>query len=302
MSDRIPVSVFIIAKNEADRIGYTLKSVLGWTDEVYVIDSGSTDETVSISRELGAHVLFNEWPGYGPQKNFGESLCRNKWVINLDADEEVTPELRASIMALFANGKEPEKKTYTFPRKLLHFADDSPTSFTRIDKPLRLYHLDYAGFKNSTVHDSVELKRTDAGDPVELKGILLHRCFRSYKHATDKINFYSTMQAEDMFNKGRRPSGLRIVIEPVYSFLKAYFLRGYILRGMSGYIESVLYAFGRTLRLAKTRALYIEAEADKRRALADAAHKAPSVSKTVTPNLSVVADNAASPASKKVSS
>lgn len=295
MSDRIPVSVFIIAKNEADRIGYTLKSVMGWTDEVYVIDSGSTDETVSISRELGAHVLFNEWPGYGPQKNFGESLCRNKWLLNLDADEEVTPELRASIVALFAGGKEPEKKTYTLSRKLLHFADDSPTNFTRIDEPLRLYHIDYAGFKNSTVHDSVDTKRDDAGDPGKLKGLLLHRCFRSYKHATDKINFYSGMQAEDMFNKGRRPSALRILIEPVYSFFKAYFMRRYFLRGLSGYIESVIYAFGRTLRLAKTRALYIEAEHDKRRALADAAHKTPPSS--VKPNLSVVQS-----AAKKVSS
>lgn len=104
MSQTLPISVFVIAKNEADRIPHTINSVVDWVDEVHVIDSGSEDNTRDVSRELGANVVFNEWPGYGPQKNFGESLCRNKWLINLDADEEITPELREQITLLFAGG------------------------------------------------------------------------------------------------------------------------------------------------------------------------------------------------------
>lgn len=262
MTKPIPVSVFIIAKNEADRIAYTLKSVIGWVDEVFVIDSGSSDETVAISKALGATTLFNEWKGYGPQKVFGESLCRNKWLLNLDADEEITPELKEQIIALFADGKEPAAKGYSLRRKMLNFADQS-NFLAVIDEPLRLYHKDYAGFKESTVHDSVVWKGEEAGKEAKLNGILLHRCFRSHKHAVEKINFYSTMQAEDMFRRGRRPAVLRIWIEPIYAFLKAYFLRGYIFRGLSGYIESVIYAFGRTLRLAKTRALFMESDRKK---------------------------------------
>lgn len=258
MTQRFPISVFIIAKNEADRIGYTIKSVVDWVDEVHVIDSGSEDETMTISQQLGAKTLFNPWPGYGPQKVFGENLCRNNWLLNLDADEEVTPELRDQMQALFAGGKEPPLKAYSVARKLLHFADEMGT-YAPIDKPVRLYHKDYAGFKTSTVHDSVEFKRDDVGEIGDLPGILLHRCFRSYKHAIDKINFYSSMQAEDMFKRGRKPSSLRILFEPVFAFLKAYLIRRYFLRGISGYIESVIYAFGRTLRLAKTRALFVEA-------------------------------------------
>lgn len=262
MVQKLPISVFIIAKNEADRIPYAIKSVVDWVDEVHVVDSGSDDATVKVSRELGANVVFNAWPGYGPQKNFGESLCRHKWLINLDADEEITSELRAQIEALFANG-EPPLKAFSFTRKLMHFIEEAGT-YGHTDHPIRLYHSDYAGFKDSAVHDSVTWKgeKQEAG---KLSGVLLHRCFRSYKHMVDKINFYSTMQAEDMFRRGRRPSNARLLIEPFFSFLKALLVRGYIMRGITGFVESILYSFARTLRLAKTRALYIEAEREKRR-------------------------------------
>lgn len=259
MTQKLPISVFIIAKNEGDRIPHTIKSVVDWVDEVHVVDSGSEDDTCEVSRELGANVVFNSWPGYGPQKNFGEALCRNKWLINLDADEEVTPELRAQIEALFAGGKEPEHKAYSFTRKLMHFIEEAGT-YGHTDHPVRLYHIDYAGFKDSTVHDSVDWRTPEKGTEGHLSGVLKHRCFRSYSHMVDKINFYSSMQAEDMFRKSRRPAAWRIVIEPPFSFLKAMFVRGYIRRGVTGFLESVVYAFSRTLRLAKARALFIEAD------------------------------------------
>jgi glycosyltransferase involved in cell wall biosynthesis len=260
MTQKLPISVFVIAKNEADRIPYTINSVVEWVDEVHVVDSGSEDGTLELSQKLGANAVFNPWPGYGPQKNFGEGLCRNKWLINLDADEEITPELRQQIEALFTHG-EPPLKAYTFTRKLMHFIEETGT-YGHIDHPIRLYHIDYAGFKDSTVHDSVDWK-SEAQPIGNLSGVLLHRCFRSYKHMVDKINFYSSMQAEDMFKRGRRPSNARLLIEPFFSLFKALFVRGYIKRGITGFVESILYAFARTLRLAKTRALYIEADRRK---------------------------------------
>ena len=90
MTDRLPLSAFIISKNEADRISRPIKSVIDWVDEVIVVDSGSTDDTVAVAERLGARVVHHEWKGYGAQKRHGEDQCRNHWLLNLDADEEVT--------------------------------------------------------------------------------------------------------------------------------------------------------------------------------------------------------------------
>ena len=100
----LPLSVFIIAKNEADRIGETIRAVRDLTDDLVVVDSGSTDGTQDVAEELGARVIFNAWPGYGPQKRFAEEQCRHDWLLNLDADEVVPPDLAAEIAALFAAG------------------------------------------------------------------------------------------------------------------------------------------------------------------------------------------------------
>ena len=101
---RLPLSVFIIAQDEADRIGRAISSVIDWVDEVIVIDSGSTDGTQELAARLGARVINNAWPGYGPQKRFGEDQCRNDWLLNIDADEEITLDLRAEIVSLFDTG------------------------------------------------------------------------------------------------------------------------------------------------------------------------------------------------------
>ena len=103
--NRLPLSCFIIAKNEADRIVRTIRAVKDWAGEIVVIDSGSTDGTQALAEAEGARVIFNAWPGFGQQKRFGETQCRNEWLINLDADEVVSPKLAAEIQALFGRGE-----------------------------------------------------------------------------------------------------------------------------------------------------------------------------------------------------
>lgn len=259
MSDKLPISVFIIAKNEADRIHRAILSVNGWADEVIVIDSGSTDDTMELSEKLGAKVVFHTWNGYGPQKVFGESLCKNDWVLNIDADEEITPELAVSIQGLFRDNSPnshlltPEYIAYRLTIKILFHLEKEPPAFAPSNNPVRLYNKNYCGFKNSIVHDSVAVKK---GTPIgKLHGIVLHRCFRDLEHWVGKINFYSTLQAEDFIKNGRKPSIVRIVTEPVLSFFKAYFLRRYFLYGIDGFIGSFLYSYARLLRLAKAREL-----------------------------------------------
>jgi len=261
MSDRLPISAFIIAKNEADRIPKAILSVRDWVAEVIVIDSGSTDDTVKTSQALGAKTYFNEWQGYGPQKVYGETLCRNKWVLNIDADEEATPETIAEIKSLFANG-EPEKKAFSMRTNCVFRFEDKPRRFAVSMIHGRLYNRDYAGFKDSAVHDSVVLH--DGGKLELLKNGLNHYIFRSHHHTIEKVNFYSSMQAEDLFCKGRNPSALKLIFTPLWAFFKAYILRGYIFYGLDGVVRSHIYAFSRLIRVAKAREKFQEAQYNKR--------------------------------------
>ena len=248
MSDRLPISVFIIAQNEADRIPLTIKSVRGWVDEVIVIDSGSEDDTVKVAEDLGARVLFNEWRGYGPQKVFGESLCRNDWILNLDADEEISPELESEIRRLFAAG--PSCSAYRLHILPIHSFQEAGHRWTATQKPVRLYRKSKAGFKDSTVHDSVVVHEGGTGI---LKGMVNHRSFRSLAHHVAKVNSYSSAQAEDLYRRGRRPSRPALLLVPVLAFLKQYLLRREFVNGIDGVIISYMYAFQRFIRLAKTR-------------------------------------------------
>ena len=251
----IPLSVFVIARNEEDRIVHTLESVRGWADEIIVIDSGSTDRTMEISERMGARVVYHAWEGYGPQKIFGETLCRNDWLLNLDADEAVSAELAHEIRQLFAAGSPPLQGYRLRIRMLFPYQKRLPRFGTGTVQT-RLYHRAHGTFKNAYVHDTVAMKPgSRVGD---LKGPVIHRCFRSHAHAVEKINFYSTMQAEDAFRRAKRPSALKLIAAPAAAFFKCYFIRGYIFYGVEGVVQSYIYAFARLLKLAKTREMFQE--------------------------------------------
>jgi len=245
---RLPISVFIIARNEADRIPLAIRSVRDWVDEVHVIDSGSDDDTVQVSAALGAATHFRAWTGYGPQKVYGESLCRNDWLLNIDADEEISPPLRDEIMTRFAEG--PAAVAYTVPILPLYNFQTSAHPWTAHHHPVRLYRKSCAGFKDSTVHDTVVVR---AGAIGHLRAMVNHRSFRSLRHHVDKVNFYSSAQAEDRFAKGRNPSWLTLLLTPPLSFFKSLILRREILNGIDGIVVSYMFAFQRFIRLAKTR-------------------------------------------------
>ena len=252
----VKLSVSIIASNEEDNIARCLDSLSGMADEIILVHNDCTDRTVSIAKEYGAKCFEEQWHGHRDQKNISLSKATHSWVFCIDADEAVSEGLQKEIIALFGNGSEPKQKAWRFDIKVLGRFASYPGKFSPSNDPIRFYHKDYAGFKNSTVHDSVVFKEGKEGEVGKFKHMVIHRCFRSFSHAVEKINFYSSMQAENMVARGRKPSALRVVIEPVFSFLKAYTLRRYFLLGLEGFYESVIYAFARTLRFAKATELY----------------------------------------------
>ncbi len=257
--EKIPISVFIIAKNEADRIPVVIRAVRDWVDEVIVIDSGSSDDTVSVSEMLGARVVFNAWSGYGPQKVFGERLCRNRWLLNLDADEEISSSLADEIHQLFAS-TEPPCSAYTLPILPLYPFQENGHPWTAFHHPVRLYRKDMAGFKDEAVHDSVVVHEGRVG---HLKGMVLHRSFRSLAHHVEKVNGYSNAQSEVLAKRGRDPGLLLLLLTPLLAFFKQYILRREFVNGIDGIVVSHMYAFQRFIRLAKTRERQRLARRDK---------------------------------------
>lgn len=243
----LPISVFIIAKNEADRIATTIASVKDWVAEVIVVDSGSSDDTVAVARKCGARVEYNPWQGYGPQKRFAEDLCQNNWLLNLDADEEISSELAAEIKAIFAANPE-QNRGYTLDIYHMLSGEKKVPARTQMNRVLRLYDKRYGRFSDSPVHDSVIMRE---GSVSNLKGAVYHRCYRSLAHAIEKINSYSTMQAQDLLGRGVCLPRWRLYAEFPISFFKGYFLRGYIFRGSRGFSYAVVYAFSRFVRIAK---------------------------------------------------
>jgi glycosyltransferase involved in cell wall biosynthesis len=247
---KLPISAFIIAKNEADRLPRAIRSVRDWVDEVIVVDSGSIDDTVRLAEELGAKTVFHAWEGYGPQKIYAQGLCRNDWLLNLDADEEVTPDLANEIRAMFANGA-PSHHAYAARMVFVLAFEDKPRRFARWVAQGRLFNKNFASFRDSIVHDDVVLN--DGSEKKLLTHPIYHYSERSLGQDVEKMNFYTAMQAENMHRAGRDPGFLRMLFTPAFSFIKAYIFRGYFLQGTDGLIRARVYAFWRMMRLAKAR-------------------------------------------------
>lgn len=244
----LPLSVFIIVKNEADRIGPTITAVRDLADDIVVVDSGSTDGTQQRAAALGARVIHNDWPGYGRQKRFAEGQCRHDWVLNLDADEVVPADLAARIRAVFANG-EPAHAAWRIAIAEIFPGELRPHPWAYVLTPVRLYRRDLSTYSTSPVHDRVVL-----GPDVtvgRIKGRIHHFSVRSLGDQLDKLNRYSDQQADDLDARGVRIPAWRLFVELPGNFLKAYFGRRHFVRGAYGFLTAMNYAISRHLRVAK---------------------------------------------------
>lgn len=243
------LSIFFITKNEADRLPAALAAIEGLSDDVVVVDSGSEDNTREVAAAAGARVLVNSpFPGYGPQKRFAEDACKNTWLLNLDADEVVTPELATEIRALFATG-EPAADGYELAIVDVFPGEQRPAPFAYRLAPVRLYRRDRGRYVTSMVHDRVAFEK--GARIARLKGIIHHHSIRSLSEQLTKLNAYSAMQAKDFIERGRRLSRIRVFTEFPMAFLKAWFGRRLILRGAYGFLVAMNYAMFRHMRVMR---------------------------------------------------
>ncbi len=249
MTGPLPLSVFIIARDEADRIGDTIRAARELTDDLLVVDSGSRDETVALSRELGARVLHRDWEGYGAQKRFAEEQCRHDWMLNVDADEVVPEDLAAELRSLFAQAGGPAADGYRVGIAEIFPGETKPHPLAYTLKPVRLYRRSRGRYSPSPVHDRVDME--PGATVASLAGVLHHFSVRSLGDQIAKLNRYSDQQADDLDARGVVIPTWRLFVEFPAAFIKAYVGRRHAARGTYGFLTAMNYAISRHMRLAK---------------------------------------------------
>ena len=240
------LSCCIIAQDEGDRIESCILAVKDIVDEVVVVDSGSKDDTVAKCEALGAKVIFHKWDGYGPQKRFAEECASNDWILNLDADELVTPELAREISALMQApaGLLP---AYRFKQVTVYPGKQRPRLWADYHNYVRLYDRRRVRFRESRVHDTVDTKDFPVG---QLQGVAYHFSWRSIAHVRRKLESYTDLQAKEL-KKSRASVLARLPIEYPVLFFRYYVLRRNITGGLTGIRITHEIARARTRRLLK---------------------------------------------------
>ncbi len=237
------LSVVLITKNEAANIRDCLQSV-AWADEIIVVDSGSTDGTVAIAKAMGAHVYEHDWPGFGPQKNRALGYATKDWVLSLDADERVTPELRGEIEAVLHGG---QFDSYLVSRLSNYCGRFMRHSGWYPDLLPRLFKRGKARFSDDLVHERLIVE----GAAGRLHGMLLHYAFDDLEEVLRKVNQYSTAGAQMMQRRGRHTSLTGAVLRGMWSFVRTYVVRGGFLDGREGFMLAVSNAEGTYYRYLK---------------------------------------------------
>lgn len=231
------LSVIIIAKNEAANLRTCLNSIR-WADEIIVLDSGSTDETVAIAKEFTDKVYCTDWQGYGIQKQRALDCATGTWVLNLDADESVTEALRQEITAAIEQNT---MDAFRIPI-LLNFYD-KPLNYSWSPKRhIRLFKRAGARYKDNIIHEAIQLP--ESARVGRLKSGIQHHSFQDISHALHKMNVYSSYSAVMRKQDRDVPSFRKVLLGACWMFFRCYIVQGGWLEGKDGFVLAVLSAEG----------------------------------------------------------
>lgn len=237
MSARHTLSVIIIAMNEADRIRPCLESVAGLADEIIVLDSGSSDDTVAICREFTDQVFVTDWPGDGIQKQRALEKATMQWVLRIDADERVSPELREEIAAILVQEQIEETgfripwATYVFGRYLQRGQNGA--------YHINLFRREGAHYSDNFVHAGLH---TAPGPRRKLRGALYHDAWRSYRHILQKFSDYACHSAQRMYDDGKTGGLGQAIVHAAWRFFSIYVLKGGFRDGSRGLLMAIVYS------------------------------------------------------------
>lgn len=238
------LSVTVITHNEEARLADALRSV-AWADDIVVVDSESTDATVAVARQFTDRVYVRPWPGYIAQKNHAAALARHDWVLSLDADERVTPELAGEIRAALASV--PPHAAYWIPRVTWHLGRWIRTTDWYPDHQLRLYDRRVAEWTGKYVHEAVTVR----GSEGRLRHELQHYPYRDIADHLETMDRYTTYAARQMHEAGRRAGFVQLAAHPPLAFLRNYLVKGGVRDGVPGLVISAMNAYYVFLKFAK---------------------------------------------------
>ena len=242
-----PVTVIILTKNEEEFITWCIDSVR-WADEILVIDSESTDRTRELAESLGAKVVVQPWLGWAGQLTKAIALAKNDWILNLDADEIVTPELACSVQS--AMSKPDPRDGYAVDRRGDFLGVLLPNESRRSRKLnfVRLFNRTQSAYDTAMkVHEEVRFP----GEAHLLEGVLLHWRGSTLDELISVFNRYATVEAEVLDDAGKRATALDIIAWPILRFLWSYVVKGGFRLGTRGLMHSLLKATSDFMRYAK---------------------------------------------------
>lgn len=240
MSTRQRLSVAIVACNEAENIRRTLASLAPLTlDEIVLVDSGSTDGTLEIAREYNSTIYQKPWPGYGPGVNSALDLCTNTWILNLDADEPITPALAAEINSLLAST--PQFDGYTIPRLNLIFGRWMRHGGLYPDRKLRLFRKGFARLEENTEPHATPkpITHSSPAPTGQLHGDILHYQYPTLPLYKEHMRRYANASVPLMLRRGKVSNNpityfINTILNPVFTFLYNYIFRLGFLDGREG--------------------------------------------------------------------
>lgn len=250
------LSAYVITLNEEERLAKTLAALQDVAEEIVVVDSGSDDDTCEVARSFGAKVHHRDWDNYCAQKRFAESLCSGDWLMNIDADEVISPALGEEIRGALRKGKD---DLYRVRIAEVFPGQKAPNPWVKHYNVIRLYRRGFAEMPHDFTHDRVRVIRSDARIG-QLKGLVHHYSFVSINKSFEKYIRYTDQQVEEAFRKGRHYSPIRMLFSINANFLKYYFLQRQFLNGWWGYVNSVNLSILRYLKFAK----FFEADSKRR--------------------------------------
>ena len=248
------ISVVIITYNEQDRLEPTLKSIADIASEIIIVESFSTDETVTIARKYTPHVFQRKWNNYADQKNYANGKASFPWILSLDADERISPQLREEFLSF--KETEPEAAAFSMPRRVFYLGKWIKHTVWYPDRKIRLFRKEKAHWEGEYVHERLVVD----GEVQTLKGPLLHFTYRNIHDHLERINTFTDLGAQKLYADGKKCGWLRLSLLPVFGFFKSYFFKAGFMDGFAGFIVSVLHGYSVFLRYAKLREIWKKGE------------------------------------------